>query len=501
MYKCNQCGQTFKRAQFGSCSKCGAFQDFSKVSTVTSSFNSNWNKSLSSKIDSASFSVPKKLSDIDAKSVSKRYTTGFEECDRVLGGGIVEDSVILLAGTPGAGKSTMCLAIANNIANSGKTVLYVSGEESEAQISLRAKRMGVNSENIIVAHETHAEAVLYYCEQESPDFCIIDSIQTLGVESVKSSPGSLAQSKAVADILTLFAKKEKIAMFLISQVVKSEEFAGSKAIQHIVDVTLKLDLDKESPLRFLRAEKNRFGSTDEVGVFQHVDSGLEEITDPTSIAIDKDSVQGTSGTAISMFSEGNRFFPVEIQALTIPSSFNNPRKMFSGLQHGKAHGICAIIDKYCGTQISDEDVYMNTVAGISINSPTCDLAVAASLITSTKNLDMPEGYCYIGELSLTGGVRRTFNTVQAATEAIRLGYKKIVIPNSAKEEVQKQLSTKFKNYNDVTIIPVKTIFDLNSIISKEGKKNINEASLMKEATREANKKKYYKARERKQNKE
>lgn len=493
MYQCNSCGATYKKAQFGSCKNCGAFQDFREVPSggLPSRGGKKSVSSTAHGVEGFARAVP--ISSVKPEDFSARLSSGFAECDRVLGGGFVPGEVALLAGTPGAGKSTLSLAVANNIATStGRKVVYVSGEESVDQIALRAKRMGVVSDNIIVAHETRAEAVVAYCLEYSPVLCVVDSVQTLSVESVTSAAGSIAQSKAVTDSLTLFGKQNNIVMVLISQVVKSGDFSGSKSNQHIVDVTMNLDLDTTSPLRFLRCDKNRFGSTDEVGVFQHVDSGLEEITDPTKIALDGDGVQGSSGTAISMLSEGARFFPVEIQALAIPSALNNPRKQFAGVLSNRAHGICAIIDKFCKTDLAEQDTYLNTVAGISIHSPSCDLGVAVALMTSIKSLDMPAGFCYLGEVSLTGAVRNSGTITRAAVEAYRLGYNHLVIPASAKPDIVKQLKSQGVTSNDVTMYPVKTIADVFKVITSKGSKNSEESELADKAKKISNAKKYYK---------
>lgn len=500
MYVCNSCGQVYAKKQFGECSNCKAFQDFSYVDNGTATLpqrsaqqGGKKKKPVSVSVDS--FSPPTPIGSVKPEDISQRISSGFSECDRVLGGGFVSGEVALLAGTPGAGKSTLSLAIAHNVVSRNKEakVVYVSGEESVDQIAVRARRMGIKTDNILVAHDTRAEAVAAYCAEYNPVLCVVDSVQTLTVEGVNSAAGSISQSKAVADTLTLYGKRNNIVMVLISQVAKSEDFSGSNAIQHIVDVTLKLDLDKTSPLRFLRAEKNRFGATDEVGVFRHVDSGLEEVADPTQIALDTDSVQGASGTAISMLSEGARFFPVEIQALAIPSALSNPRKQFSGVVAGKAHGVCAIIDKFCKTDLSEQDVYVNTVSGIFVHSPTCDLGLAASLITSVRSVDMPTGVCYLGEVSLTGAVRNTGYVVKAATEAYRLGYTTIVVPESARKEVVASLKKMGATGDSVKVKSVKTISDLYSFIVSNGSKNDKEKELHDKAKKISNSKKYYKA--------
>lgn len=490
MYKCNSCGATFKRKQFGDCPKCGTFQDFSEIVAPPSR---SGGKSSSSSSSNVSYAPLQRLSEVEAVDHGERISTGFSEFDRVLGGGLVPDSAILFSGSPGAGKSTLSLSAASHISQSTGPVLYVSGEESEGQISLRGKRLGLDMSNIFVVHETHAEAIVSYIYEVKPVFVVVDSVQTFTAEGITSQAGSVSQAKAVTDMLTLTAKREHVAVCLISQVVKSEDFAGSKSNQHIVDATLMLDTDKTSPLRFLRAEKNRFGATDEVGIFQHTDSGLEEIINPNQIAIDEDTVSGVAGTAISLFSEGNRHFPVEIQALCLESSFNNPRKIFNGVTSGKGHAICAILDKHCRAGVNDCDVYVSTVAGVNVTSPTCDLALAVAMFTSAKEVDLPEGYCFLGEVSLTGGIRRTASTVRAGVEAARLGYTTIVVPKSAKADIVNKVDP------SVTVVGLKNVRDIKRLVDKVGKKDTLADKLAQKAgesssSARANTKRYYKKR-------
>lgn len=361
----------------------------------------------------------------------QRVPTGIHELDRVLGGGFVEASVTLFAGEPGAGKSTLCLAMADKFANMGKSVLYSSGEESEQQIGLRAKRMGVTSDNIKIVNETNLETLLGHVEEEKPEFMVVDSLQVLASSEISGSVGSLSQSKEAANTLTRLAKSQGITMVLINQINKSGEFAGNESIQHIVDAAIIFESSSDTPLKFLRATKNRFGDITEVGVFQHAENGLEEVSDPGGIFLETDSEDELSGTSCSFISEGVRQIPVEIQALVTETNFSNARKQFNGVNQLRGQIVCAILDKFCGAKLHENDVFASTVSGVRVNDPMADLSLAASILSSIKNKPFPGKIAFVGELGLTGQVRGAFMVEHKIREAARLGFDKIVIPATA----------------------------------------------------------------------
>lgn len=478
-YKCSFCGTEYRRPQFGACINCGGFQTVEEVEDVYVGVRTGAKSGgvTAGSISSVSACVP--LGEVKVHDSGARLSSGYGECDRVLGGGFVNGEVVMLAAPPGAGKSTLCLGIAGHLSSVGETTVYLSGEESAEQIALRAERMMVDTNNIFVAHGNRAEDAVAHCEDYKPTLCIVDSVQMLTVDGVTSQAGSVAQSKAATTVLTEYAKRSGVVMILISQVVKNGDFAGSEAGQHIVDATLKFDVDDMSPLRFLRAIKNRFGSVDEVGVFQHVDTGLVEVTDPTALTVDTETTRGASGTALTMLAEGTRFFPVEVQALAVPSALASPRKQFFGVQAGKVHGVCAIIDKFCQTGLSAQDIYVSTVANVKIDSPTCDTAIAAALITSHEAMDMPtDGFCYLGEVSLTGSIRSTSLVTRAAKEAYRLGDRRIVVPAGAKKDVMKALKDAGATSSMVKVYGVSTIKDLYKLILSEGHRNNDEKKLL-----------------------
>lgn len=447
-YECSTCGHKALR-YFGKCASCGNFSTAVEVENTTVS-----EKRERAGLKSSSAVRPtQKAQTISAlnKTPIKRTPTGISEFDRVLGGGFVDAEVVLFAGQPGAGKSTASLAVANCFALMGKKVLYSSGEESEQQIGLRASRMGVNSDNILIINETNLEVLLGHIEEETPDFIVVDSLQTLASSEIPGSAGSIQQSKEAAHTLTRLAKKQGITMLLISQVIKSGDFSGSEAIQHIVDCALMLESDNDTPLKFLRATKNRFGDTTEVGVFQHTERGLEEVTDPSGIFLE-DNDEPMMGASCSFISEGVRQIPVEIQALVAKSTLPTPRKQFNGIQFQRGQIVCAILDKFCAAKLYEHDAFISTVSGIKVFDPQADLSIAASLLSSGKDKPISNDTVFIGELSLTGHVRGSFMIDSKLKEAERLGFTTAVIPAVAKHS--------YKPRNGMKIITIKNVKEL-----------------------------------------
>lgn len=427
IYRCSECEAT-SRNWAGKCPNCGAFMTM--VESITDKAAS---ASARSGLKSTGAVAPvKKASTISTlnKTPIKRTPTGIGEFDRVIGGGFVDAAVILFAGQPGAGKSTLCLSIADRFAEKGFTVLYSSGEESEQQIGLRAQRMSVNSDNIKIVNETNLETLLGHIDNEQPKLVIVDSLQTLATDEIPGSIGSVAQSKEVAHTLTRLAKQRGISMLLISQVIKSGDFSGSEAIQHIVDAALMLESDKDSPLKFLRASKNRFGDTSEVGVFQHSESGLEEVLDPSGIFLE--NVNGAvAGAACSFITEGVRQIPIEVQSLVTSSNLPSPMRGFNGVENNRARIVCAILDKFCKAKLYDNDVFVSTVSGVKVYDPQADLAIAAAMLSSLHDKAISKETTFVGEVSLTGRVRGSFMMGNKIREADRLGFTKIVIPSTA----------------------------------------------------------------------
>lgn len=431
-----------------SCPQCDELGTFIEVSAAAAGAANAGLKSAGAIIPTKRVST---ISQLNSKPI-QRTATGIGELDRVLGGGFVDAAVVLFAGHPGAGKSTLCLAMADKYAGMGKTVLYSSGEESEQQIGLRAKRMGVTNDNIKIVNETNLETLLGYIEMEKPDFVVVDSLQILASSSEKVSGGvgSISQSKEAAHTLTRLAKKEGITMVLISQITKSGDFSGSEAIQHIVDAAIVFESDNDSPLKFLRATKNRFGDITEVGVFQHAENGLEEVSDPGGIFLETDPSDNLSGTSCSFISEGVRQIPVEIQALVTDSNLSNPRKQFNGVSQVRCQIVCAILDKFGKTRLYENDVFASTVSGIKVNDPLADLSIAASILSSFKNKPFKDRIAFVGELGLTGQVRGSFMIENKIREAERLGFDRIVIPAGAYKNLRnKKAKIKIESISSV----------------------------------------------------
>lgn len=452
IFKCTSCGAEYSKEPFGKCRSCGTFGQFQEVSENASGGNSAGLKTSGAVRPVKTANTIKDLNDAPIP----RTATNIGELDRVLGGGFVAGEVVMIAASPGAGKSTLSMSISDKFANMGKKVLYVSGEESEQQIALRAKRMNISSENIRIVNETTIENVLGYIDEEKPDFLIIDSLQTMASAEITGSMGSISQSKEAANVFTLLAKKNNIVTFLVSQVTKEGNgelnFAGSNQIAHIVDCILYLESDNETPLKFLRATKNRFGGTDEVGVFQHQQEGLMEVTDPSGILLDNDNSANLSGTATSFISEGVRQIPVEIQSLVTTSNMPNPRKQFNGVDYNRGQIVCAILDKFCNARLYDNDVFVSTVSGIKVKDPLADLAIAAAILSSAKDKTISEPISFVGELSLTGQVRGNMMIDNKIREASRLGFSRIVVPKSAQKNLHlpKDLSIKIEYISSVS---------------------------------------------------
>lgn len=447
VWVCLNCGTEYRKEPFGECSSCGDFQNFEERAS-NSSESTTVAGMKASKIATPTKKLSK-ISEINKKPIT-RTLTNIVEFDRVMGGGYVDAEVVLFTGMAGSGKSSLALSIANNFAQQDLKILYSSGEESEQQIGLRASRMNVNNDNILIVNETNIEKILGYINEEKPDFVIVDSLQTVASDNVSGSMGSISQSKEAANILTHTAKQQNIKMLLINQMVKNGDFAGSEGIQHIVDCTLILESSKDTPLKFLRAKKNRFGDTTEVGVFQHAESGLEEVKDPGNILLD-DNANEYSGTSASFISEGIRQIPVEIQALASESNLPTPRKQFTGVNYNRGQIVCAILDKYCRTRLYERDVFVNTVSGITVNDPLADLSIAASILSSIKNQTFKDNTAFVGELSLTGQIRGNFMIENKIKEAERLGYDTIIVPQNFYKNFKKTRNHKIKIHGATNI--------------------------------------------------
>lgn len=362
-----------------------------------------------------------------AASRTRRSSTGIGELDRVLGGGLVSDAVILLAGEPGVGKSTLLLHMAAELARQGRKVLYTSGEESAGQVRLRAERMGALADSLYLAAETDLGAVLGQIEAADPDVFILDSVQTVSSDVVDGTAGGVSQVRTVTGVLTQIAKSQGRAGLLVGHVTKDGAVAGPRTMEHIVDVVLTFEGDRHSSLRMLRAAKNRFGAVDEVGCFELHDEGIAEITDPSGVFLTQRTAP-TPGTAVTVTLEGRRPLVAEVQALVAGQGPQTARRVTSGLDSSRVAMIAAVLQKRARVNLGLADLFAATVGGVRISEPAADLAVALALATATNDSEVPLGMVVVGEIGLAGDLRRVPSVERRLREAARLGFTCAIVP-------------------------------------------------------------------------
>ena len=415
-YVCTNCGAQSTK-WYGRCPECGEWNTLQEEQTqrvtVSKKASSHSSSAKTVSLDEVSYD-----SDI-------RYSTGIEEFDRVLGGGIVSGSVILLGGEPGAGKSTLLLQICGNVCDTAK-VLYVSGEESSSQIKLRAKRLGVDTPNLLIANETDITSVINTVREHHPDLCIIDSIQTMEVDGIPSSAGSVAQVRESASALTKCAKTEDIPFIIVGHVNKDGAIAGPKVMEHIVDAVLQFEGDRNYGFRILRALKNRFGSTAEIGIFEMRGSGLAEVSNPSALLLSHRDEQ-LSGAAVAATLEGVRPMFVEVQSLVSSAVYGTPQRNANGFDMRRMNMLLAVLEKRCGFKLGAKDVFLNMAGGLRVNDPALDLAVACSILSSNVDIPISPRYCFAAEVGLSGEVRPVSRIDSRVGEAARLGFEKVFI--------------------------------------------------------------------------
>ena len=387
-----------------------------------------------------------------------RCATGLSELDRVLGGGLVFGSVVLLSGEPGIGKSTLLLQICDTL-GANKKVLYVSGEESRGQIKLRAERLRTKGQNLYVLTETNIENILEKADKIKPDVIIADSVQTMYSDKISSAPGSVTQVKECAMAFIGKAKSHGISVILVGHVNKEGGIAGPKVLEHMVDAVLCFEGDRRQSYRIIRANKNRYGSTNEIGVFEMTDSGLSEVANPSEMLL-ADRPTDSSGNCAVCTIEGTRPMVAEIQALVTPTVFPAPRRTSNGIDYNRTCLILAVLEKRLGLKFSANDVYLNVIGGMQLDEPATDLAVALAMISSITDVVIPDTLIAIGEIGLSGECRGISNLEQRVKEAARLGFTEAVIPFRNAEKLDSSISKTIK------IIPVKNIFDLLKVIKK-----------------------------------
>lgn len=382
-----------------------------------------------------------------------RSSGGSGELDRVLGGGFVHGSVVLLTGEPGIGKSTMLLQISSSLGNHNKKVLYVSGEESKWQLKYRAKRLEVQSDEVFVLTETDVSRILRCALSVKPDFMIIDSIQTMFESSSSSTPGSVTQVRECAMRLIAHAKSEGTTVLLVGHVNKEGGIAGPKVLEHMVDAVISFEGDRQSSFRVLRAVKNRYGSTDEIGVFQMTDRGLMEVENPSAMLLEGRPA-GVSGGCASCIMEGTRPLIAELQALVTPTVFPSPRRTSNGIDYNRVYLILAVLEKRLGLRFSVNDVYVNVVGGLRLDEPASDLPMALALISGIKDIPLGDELVACGEIGLAGECRAVTDIELRIREAARLGFTKIVLPDANYRKLRPDTLSA-----DVELVPVKSLFD------------------------------------------
>ena len=376
---------------------------------------------------------PQRLSQVDTDA-EIRFSTGMGELDRVLGGGAVAGSLVLVGGAPGIGKSTLLLQICNSLCQ-GRTVLYVSGEESERQLKLRAVRLGVSPEQLFILSETRLSDVLEAVDEIKPDILIVDSIQTLYNEENESSPGSVSQVKDCTMSMMHLSKSQGITVFVVGHINKDGNIAGPKVLEHMVDCVLYFEGDQNSSYRLLRAAKNRFGSTNEIGVFEMMDNGLIEVPNPSQMLL-AGRPEGASGTCVACVMEGTRPVLAEVQALVTKTTFNVPRRAADGFDFNRAVLLMAVAEKRAGMKLNVFDAYINVIGGLRLDEPGADLPVVLAVASSYREQPIADDLVAIGEVGLTGEIRSVSHMNQRLGEVARLGFKKCIIPKNTSEKLE-----------------------------------------------------------------
>ncbi len=395
-----------------------------------------------------------------------RIPSGMEELDRVTGGGFVKGSAVLVGGDPGIGKSTLLLQAATALAEAGGNVIYVSGEEAVAQVRLRAQRLGVGGAEVKLASETNVETILATLEQaEKPDLVIIDSIQTLWTDRVDSAPGTVTQVRTSAQAMTRFAKKSGAAVVLVGHVTKDGQIAGPRVVEHMVDAVLYFEGDASHTFRILRGVKNRYGATDEIGVFEMTQLGLRQVANPSALFLDQRDTSA-AGSAVFAGMEGTRPVLVEIQALVAPSPLGTPRRAVVGWDSARLSMVLAVLETRCGVRIGGNDIYLNVAGGLKIGEPAADLAVAAALISSLTDSPLPADAVYFGEISLSGGVRPVVHAALRLREAGKLGFETAYTGRLNSADKKSDLAV--QEYTQLT--------ELVGRIAASGRRPANEAS-------------------------
>ena len=431
-YVCNDCGAEFSRWQ-GQCSACKAWNTISEVRLISAS-NSAKNNRFSGYAGETRAKI-QTLSEISLQE-TPRFSSGFKELDRVLGGGIVPGSAILIGGHPGAGKSTLLLQVMCGLAKN-MTALYVTGEESLQQVAMRANRLNLPTDKLNMLSETSVEQICNLADQLKPQIIVVDSIQVMHLSDIQSSPGSVAQVRECASFLTRYAKTRQVAIIMVGHVTKDGTLDGPKVLEHAIDCSLLLEGEADSRFRTLRSHKNRFGAVNELGVFGMTEQGLREVKNPSAIFLSRGDEQ-TPGSSVMVLWEGTRPLLVEIQALVDHSMLANPRRVAVGLEQNRLALLLAVLHRHGGLQMSDQDVFVNVVGGVKVGETGADLALLLALISSFRNRPLPQDLVVFGEVGLAGEIRPVSSGQERISEAAKHGFKRAIVPfaNKPKSAVE-----------------------------------------------------------------
>ena len=450
VYVCSECDYQAPK-WLGKCPECGSWNSFVEEMYVEKS-------SVSVGVSAVKKETAVLFGEMDSTDCERR-TTGIGELDRVLGGGLVVGSVVLLAGEPGIGKSTLLMQLCGKLADKAK-VLYVSGEESKGQLKIRADRLGVSPSSLYILTETAVETLLSEYGRISPDVLIIDSIQTMSSERSSSAPGSIAQVRECASAIMSRAKKDGVSVILVGHVNKEGGIAGPKVLEHMVDAVLYFEGERSQSHRIIRGIKNRYGSTNEIGVFEMTDSGLSEVANPSEMLL-SGRPDGVSGSCAVCVMEGTRPIVAEVQALVVQSVYPSPKRTADGLDYNRLCLLLAVLEKRLGMKLSSCDVYLNVIGGLRIDEPAVDAAVALAIMSCVKNIPVPKDLIVMGEIGLSGEFRAVSASKQRAAEAYRLGFTKIALPKRGKNA---DISI-----DGAKIIPMNSIYNALLLLDNEEK--------------------------------
>ena len=419
-FTCTACGAAHRK-WIGKCEACGGWNTIVEEAPLTTGPKSLGQKGKSIPLtDLAAFEAP-----------TPRASSGIDELDRVLGGGLVPASAILVGGDPGIGKSTLLLQAAASFARRGTSVMYISGEEAAAQVRMRAQRLGLTDAKVALGAETNLRDILTTLDTHRPALCIIDSIQTMWLDTIEAAPGSVSQVRAAAHELVTFAKKRGVSVILVGHVTKDGQIAGPRVVEHMVDTVLYFEGERGHQFRILRAVKNRFGPADEIGVFEMTGDGLQQVANPSALFL-SDRGTATPGSAVFAGIEGTRPVLTEIQALVAPSPLGTPRRTVVGLDGGRLSTILAVLEARCGISFAGLDVFVNVAGGMRVSEPAADLAVAGAILSAREDVAIPPECVLFGEISLSGALRPAGQTENRLKEAGKLGFSQAIAPAGSK---------------------------------------------------------------------